>query len=178
MPKINPLILTGLSLALLGLLILAGCLWVEFILIPNLLTKAGYTNAVVIHIVIVVIIELVTIATTAWLTRRNIFEVQEKLVTQHLNNLTSSIEQVVSGAWTNQASVEKTVFMAGARLGYDVREQLPPPPTRGEILTGLGTMTLPEPKKLLGQPPEVVDDMGRYMDNLENRRVRLGVEND
>lgn len=175
MPKINPLILTGLSLALLGLMILAGCLWVEFILIPNLLTKAGYTNAVVIHVVIVVIIELVTIATTTWLTRRNIFEVQEKLVTQHLNNLTSSIEQVVSGAWTNQASVEKAVFMTGAKLGYDVRDVLPPPPDRSQILEGIAAMSLPQPKQLTGESPEVIDTMGQYMDHLNQRKERLSV---
>jgi len=167
--------LAGLSMVIVVIGLVAACVWIELFLIPRLLAKAGYSNAVVLHVVVIIAIVGLTAFVTAWLTRSTIFTVQEKLVAQHLHNLTSAIEHVVSGAWTNQASVEKAVFMTGAKLGYDVRDVLPPPPDRSQILEGIAAMSLPQPKQLTGESPEVIDTMGQYMDHLNQRKERLSV---
>lgn len=152
--------------------VLAGTFYVEFGLIPQALYKGGYPNAVIIHVVVSLVMLAITAVLSAWLSSRTIYKVQEKLVAGHLNNLTSAIAHVVSGAWSNQAAVEKTVFMAGARLGYDVRDQIPPV-TRQDVAEGLEHMALPAPKQLLGDRPEVIDEMGTLLNDMNRRKERL-----
>lgn len=164
-------LLAGLTLLL---AVLVSTFWVEFWLIPQLLAKAGYQNAVVVHVIVILLMLVTTAGLASRLTRHTIFSVQEKLVSLHLNNLTSAIANVVSGAWNNQANVEKSVFMAGARLGYDVRDALPPP-DRGQVLSGLAAMELPQPKQLTGESPDVIEGVNQYMDSFDQRRQRLSL---
>ncbi|MCK6625579.1 MAG: hypothetical protein L6R45_10435 [Anaerolineae bacterium] len=158
-------------LCVLGI-ILAATFYVEFGLIPQALYKSGYQGAVIIHVVVTLVMLAITAILSAWLSSRTIYKVQEKLVASHLNHLLGAIGNVVSGAWSNQAAVEKTVFMAGARLGYDVRDNIPPV-SRGDVVAGLDQMALPSPKKLLGDSSNVVDEMGAFMSDLDRRKERL-----
>lgn len=169
--SIFKIILTTSGLFLL-LILLALTFYIEFGVIPRALTLAGYREGVIIHVAATLAMLLVTAILSAWGSTRTIYKVQEKLVASHLNNLVGAIANVVSGAWSNQASVEKTVFMAGARLGYDVRDNIPPV-SRSDVMEGLGRMALPEPKKQLGDSREVVSEMNGFMSNLDQRKERL-----
>lgn len=160
-----------------GLVVLGFGLWIEFILIPQLLTTAGYANAVVLHVVVILVLLGAAVLITAWLTRHTIFSVQEKLIAPHLNSVVGAIEKVVSGAWSNEAAVQKQVFMTGAKLGFEVREQMPerllPPPKREQVVEGLAGMSLPQAKALSGDSPEVVDNMSIYLNSMDSRKERL-----
>lgn len=160
-----------------GLAVFGSSLWTEFILIPQLLTTAGYANAVVLHVVVILVMLGAAVFITAWLTRHTIFSVQEKLIAPHLNSVVGAIEKVVSGAWSNEAAVQKQVFMTGAKLGFEVREQMPerllPPPQREQVVEGLAGMNLPQAKALTGDSPEVVDNMSTYLNSIDSRKERL-----
>lgn len=169
--SIVKIVLITSGLFLLVMLLALTC-YIEFGAIPQALAKAGYREGVIVHVAATLAMLLATAVISAWLSSRTIYKVQEKLVASHLNNLVGAISNVVSGAWSNQAAVEKTVFMAGARLGYDVRDNIPPV-SRSDVMAGLDKMALPSPKKLLGDTPEVIDEMGTFMSELDRRKERL-----
>lgn len=172
-------IILGMIAAGFLLAVVGSCIWVEFILVPQILTKAGYPNAVVLHVVVTLALVLAAGVAGAWLSGRTIFSVQEKLVAPHLNSVVCAIEKVVSGAWSNEAAVQKQVFMTGAKLGYEVREQMPPPerqlspPRREQIVESLAGMALPQAKALTGDSPEVIENMSSYLNNIDSRKERL-----
>lgn len=151
--------------------IAAYIFYVEFFVVPGILSKEFGQLATLIHLLGTLFLMLVSLGGGAWLSQRTVFKVQEMLVTPHLNHLASAIEKVVMGQWMLDATVQKNVFATGARLGFNIRDEVFVP-DETKILEGIERMALPEPQQIPGQGQEVVSEMDNY---LAKRKERLSV---
>lgn len=140
----------------------------EFVTVPRLLSAYDYTTWP--HYAALVIVIIASLSAGGWLARQTIFTTHERLVSSHLNALTSSIENVVSGAWRNDAMTDRGVFTTGAKLGFNLRDEVIEP-DRAAIDAGLAGMVFAGTKHAAGQSPDVIDEMNDYLD--QKRKIRL-----
>jgi hypothetical protein len=161
-----------LTIALAGMLltISLSVLYLELFLIPDLLGRQQL--AIVVHVLGILFIIIASNRLGAWFEKRSIYAVQKELITNHLSALTGAITNVVVGRWNVDADIQKSVFNTGARLGFNIRDEVEI--DRGQILENIGAMNLPSPRRAAGQTTDVVEDMDNYLNSLDARKQRLG----
>lgn len=156
------------SIVIMAIGIIGYTAHLEFVVMPELLVKHRYPTWP--HFAAMLVIIASSAAVGSWVSRRIIFAVYRDLLSNHLNPLTSSIVNLVSGAWHNEATVERGAFVTGARLGYGIRDEVIEP-DRSQIEASLSGMAMPAPKSLAGQNTDVVGEMDDYME--QQRKARL-----
>lgn len=145
--------------------------YLELFVIPSLLGVRIGQVAVVTHILSVVFLIIASNRLGAWLEKRNIYTVQKELISNHLNSVISAITNLVTGRWQADADIQKNVFTTGARLGFNVRDEVEI--DRSRILDAVERMPMPQTRRVTGQPTDVVKDMDSYLSNLDARKQRL-----
>lgn len=167
MQHIKSILIT--STAIMAISIIGYTAHLEFVVMPDLLVRHRYP--VWPHFAAMLVVIVSSAVAGGWIARHTIFSVYEKLVQSHLNHLTSSIENVVSGAWRNEATVERSAFTTGAKLGFNIRDEIIEEPDRSQIEAGLSGIIMPAPKLLAGQNADVIGEMDDYME--QQRKARL-----
>lgn len=167
-------IISWLSIGL-GLMVIGGLgyiIYVEFVVIPSLLRAKVGDGALLIHVFSVALLIVAAAVLGGWLRARDIFQTHEKLTTTITSPLIGAIENLVSGRWrVESAAVTHTtgkLMDMSFKLGAAANE-----PNPEEVLKQLMESNLPPPRQVGGQSRDVVDDMDKYLDELEARKARL-----
>ena len=158
-----------------GFVVLAIVFYVvklELFAIPAMLYSEWGQVGVTVHVLGIIFLIVGSMVAGSWIAKSTIFGVQEKLVANHLNNLTTAITNLATGAWMADSDIQKNVFTTGAKLGYSLRNEVTEL-DRGQIVDGIGRMALPETRQLPGQSADVIGEMDSYLNDMDARKQRL-----
>lgn len=148
--------------------IVISAAYLEIVVIPGLLADEIGNLAIALHIGAMAVL----VGAGAYVTRKTIFGVFNELMQAHINSTVSTIGNLATGYWSADSAIQKGVFTTGAKLGFNMRDEVIEP-DRNQIVNGVKGMQLPQTKQATGQSLDVVNEMDGYMDDLQERRNRL-----
>lgn len=144
-------------------------LYLELLVIPDLLVSDIGQVSTLLHILSVLILVVSWGEVRAWLTKKNILTVQKELTLP----VTDTIEKLTTGKWHADSNTYAKLIDVGTRMGFAIGKSVNSEVDRDMIKNGINHMFLPAATEAQGQSQDVVNEMRNYMDDLDKRKERL-----